>query len=378
MNGRRPLVVLAAGGTGGHVFPAEALAVELSNRGRELAFLTDARGDAFQDLSGRVEVYRIRARGLAGKGVIARLRGATDLLAGTIQARSVLGRLKPGAVVGFGGYASFPTLISACLSGFATAIHEQNAVLGRANRLLARHVTRIATSFQKVRNLPKSARTKVVCTGMPVRPTVTAVRERPYLAPGLDEPIYLLVLGGSLGATVFSDVVPKAMGLVNGTLRGRLRIVQQCRSEDLERVEAAYGELGVRAELSTFFSDVPARLAEAHLFIGRAGASTVAELMTAGLPAMFVPYPYAIDDHQAHNARAVADAGAGWSLLQDAFTPENLAARLEELFGTPETLERAAAAARGFGRPDAAERLADVVDDLLLGRQPQAVGGRAA
>ena len=377
MTGRRPLVVLAAGGTGGHVFPAEALAAELSNRGRELAFLTDARGNVFQGLSGGVEIHRIRAGGLAGKGAIARLRSATDLLVGTIQARAILRKLRPSAVVGFGGYASFPTLISACLSGLGTAVHEQNAVLGRANRLLARRVKRIATSFQRVRNLPNSARTKVICTGMPVRPAVAAVRERPYKTPDAGEPIRLLVLGGSLGATVFSDVLPKGMELLDGAIRGRLRIVQQCRPEDLERVKLAYKDLGVQAELSAFFSDVPAHLAAAHLFIGRAGASTVAELMTAGRPAIFVPYPYAVDDHQAYNASAVADAGAGWCMRQGGFTPETLAARLRELLETPEALERAAATARDFGRPDAASRLADLVDELLLERQPQADGGKS-
>ena len=377
MIGGRPLVVLAAGGTGGHVFPAEALAAELSNRGRALAFFTDTRGEAFRDFPGGVEIHRIRAGGLAGKGLVARLRSGADLLAGTIQARFILNKLRPGVVVGFGGYASVPTLVSACLSGFGTAIHEQNAVLGRANRLLARRVKRIATSFQKVGNVTNAAQAKVTFTGMPVRPAAAAVRERQYRAPGGQERIRLLVLGGSLGATVFSDVLPKALGLLDGALRGRLSIVQQCRTEDLERVEVAYRELEVQAELSSFFSDVPAHLGEAHLFIGRAGASTVAELMTAGRPAILVPYPHAVDDHQAHNARAVADAGAGWCMPQDTFSPVSLAGVLQDLFGSPEVLERFAAAARDFGRPDAASRLADLVDELLLESQSDRDVGRA-
>lgn len=360
-----PLVVLAAGGTGGHVFPAEALAEVLLARGCRLALVTDRRGGSHGGTLGRVETHRIRAGGLAGKSWLARLKAVPELLVGLFQARGLLGTLLPDVVVGFGGYASVPTMMAASLSGVATLLHEQNAVLGRANRLLAPRVKRIATSFEQVEAVPPEARDRLVHTGMPVRPAVAAMRDRPYDQPGAEGPVKLLVLGGSQGARVLSDVLPAAVALLPETLRRRLDIVQQCRPEDLERVKAAYAVLGMAPTLASFFDDIPERLAACHLLIGRAGASTVAEVLAVGRPSILVPYPHAIDDHQAANGHALDEVGAGWLMMQDSFTPEALAARLESLLAHPDTLGKAAACARAAGRPDAADRLADMVLGLL-------------
>jgi UDP-N-acetylglucosamine--N-acetylmuramyl-(pentapeptide) pyrophosphoryl-undecaprenol N-acetylglucosamine transferase len=256
-------------------------------------------------------------------------------------------------------------MMAAAYAGFPTAIHEQNAVIGRANRILAPRVGRIATSFARLRNIQPQAAARAVHTGMPVRPAVVALRERPYEVPRANGPLKLLVIGGSQGARVLSTVVPAAIALLPAAMRERLSLVQQCRPEDLERVRAAYAEARMAPTLASFFTDLPERLADCHLLIGRAGASTVAELTALGRPAILVPYPSAIDDHQTANAQAIDEAGGGWLMPEPAFTAEALAARLQSLFALPATLENAAAAARAVGRPDAAARLADMVQALL-------------
>ncbi len=359
-----PLVVLAAGGTGGHVFPAEALAGTLLDRGYRLALVTDRRGQAYGGTLGKLETHRVLAGGIAGRGPLAKVRALAELGLGVVQARALLSRLRPAAVLGFGGYASVPTMVAASLLGLPNAIHEQNAVLGRANRLLAARVRRIATSYAQVAHIDGRLAAKVVQTGMPVRPAVAALRGRP--APALDEAgeIRLLVLGGSQGARALSEVVPAALAALAAPLRRRLAVSQQCRPEDLEEVRRAYGASGVNATLESFFHDVPERMAAAHLVIARSGASTVAELTTLGRPAILVPYPHAIDDHQTANAHAVDEAGGAWLMPQASFTPGTLAARLDSLFTQPGTLARAAACAHSVGRPDAAARLADMVAAL--------------
>jgi len=360
-----PLVVLATGGTGGHVFPAEALAGKLSERGFRLALVTDRRGGVFSGVLGGLETHRIRAGGVAGKRLVALLQSGSELAIGLFQARALLKELRPQAVVGFGGYASVPTMLAACFGGYATAIHEQNAVLGRANRMLAPRVRRIATCFDQVEGLPDGTADKVTRTGMPVRPAVIACRETPY--PELDDsgPLNLMVVGGSQGARVLSDVVPAAIGGMQEALRKRLRITQQGRPEDLDRVRTAYADLGVAADLDSFFADLPERIAAAHLVIGRAGASTVAELTAIGRPAILVPYPHAVDDHQSGNAHAIDEAGGGWLMNEDVFTADALTKRLESLFGLPAVLQRTAANARAAGRPKAAEALAELVGGIV-------------
>jgi UDP-N-acetylglucosamine--N-acetylmuramyl-(pentapeptide) pyrophosphoryl-undecaprenol N-acetylglucosamine transferase len=287
-----------------------------------------------------------------------------ELGLGVMQARALLARLKPAAVIGFGGYASVPTMVAASLLGVPTAIHEQNAVLGRANRLLAGRVRRIATSFAQVAHIERAVAAKVTHTGMPVRPAVAALRDTPYAAPNGKGPLRLLVLGGSQGARVLSEVVPAALATLPESLRHRLAVSQQCRPEDLEGVRQAYAGTGIDATLESFFQDVPERMAAAHLVIARSGASTVAELTTLGRPAILVPYPHAIDDHQTANAHAVDETGAAWLMPQEVFTVDALAARLDALFTQPGTLARAAGCARAAGRPDAAQRLADLTAAL--------------
>lgn len=366
MSDLRPLVVLAAGGTGGHMFPAQALAAELSGRKCRLAVITDRRGDVWQGNTEGVETYRIRAGGLAGKNFLTRIQSGSGLAVGTLQARKILKRLHPKAVIGFGGYASIPTMLAASFGGYPTAIHEQNAVLGKANRMLAKRVKCIATSFEITDGLPKYGTARVVHTGMPLRPAIAAAIGRPYPSLTPDSPLSLLVIGGSQGARVFSDVVPEALGLLDKNLRRRIRVSQQCRPEDLERTRERYLALNLEADLKTFFDDVPERLASAHLLIGRSGASTAAETLAVGRPAILVPYPHAIDDHQTRNAHAIVEVGGGWLMPEETFTPSELSTRLGSLFSLPAIMTKSAAAAGDAATVNAAERFADLVLTLLL------------
>lgn len=357
-------IVLTAGGTGGHVFPAEALAAELLGRGHDLTLVTDARGATYGGVLGELKTVRVRAGKVAGMGRLGQVLGLFDILRGAFQARRVLADLRPGVVVGFGGYASIPAMWAGAQLGVPTVIHEQNGVLGRANRMLARRVSVIATAMEAVRLLPAGVRTERV--GMPVRQAIRSVREEPYPRLAGTGPLRLLVMGGSQGARVLSDVVPGALAALPPALRARLEVSQQCRPEDLERVQAAYDRADLKTvTLKSFFDDIPERLAGAHLVIARAGASTVGELAVAGRPGILVPLPGAIDDHQTANARALDAAGGGWLIPQDRFTVEHLAARLTDLFEMPSALEAAAGAARAHGLPDAAARLADVVEGVL-------------
>lgn len=363
----RPLIVLATGGTGGHVFPAETLAAELAARGCRLALFTDRRGGEFGGRLDEVDTHRIRAGGIAGKSPVDRLMSTAEIGLGTMQAWQLLKQLRPAAAVGFGGYASVPTMTAATFAGMRTAIHEQNAVLGRANRLLAGRVNRIATAFKEVRSVPAGAEAKVVRTGMPVRPVISAVRDRVYPPLDGDSPLNILVFGGSQGAHVFSQVVPQALGMLDPRFKDRLRVVQQCRDEDIAAVRGQYGSLGINADLRPFFGDIPQRYAAAHLVICRSGASTVAELTAIGRPAIMVPYPHAIDDHQAFNAHALDDAGGGWLMPETSFAADALATRLDSLFSLPRLLEKAAAAAKAAGAPDAVAMLADMVMGMVPG-----------
>jgi UDP-N-acetylglucosamine--N-acetylmuramyl-(pentapeptide) pyrophosphoryl-undecaprenol N-acetylglucosamine transferase len=360
-------VVIAAGGTGGHFFPAEALAAELVRRGQRVALMTDARsaGLASPVFEGR-ERFVLRGAGIAGRGAARAVGAALALAAGTVQARAVLSRLDAAALVGFGGYPSVAPVLGARLlrKRPAVLLHEQNAVLGRANRALSRFAGRLALSFAHTTRLPVGVVHSV--TGNPVRPAIAALAGTPYLPPGVT--VHILVLGGSLGARVFSDVVPSALAGLPAALRCRLRVTQQCRAEDVARVRAAYEAAGIPADLATFFPDVAERLAAAHLVIARAGASTVAELAVVGRPAILVPLPHAIDDHQTANAAALSDAGGAWLLPQPGFTPGALALRLERLLTETVLLCDAAAHAATLGHAGAAARLADLVEAAIAAR----------
>jgi UDP-N-acetylglucosamine--N-acetylmuramyl-(pentapeptide) pyrophosphoryl-undecaprenol N-acetylglucosamine transferase len=370
-------VVLAAGGTGGHVFPAQALAGELLSRGHALALVTDQRGADYGGALAQIDRYLVRAGTLGSGGLGRAIGGLTNVVAGVFQARSLLRRLRPSAVIGFGGYPSLPTMIAAARLNIPAAIHEQNAVLGRANRLLASRVAVIATSFPDTRGLTPPNRQKAFLCGNPVRPEVVAARAQAYAPPQNGGPINILVTGGSQGASVLSDVVPAALAKLPAGLRARTQVTQQCRPEDLADVRRAYDATGIGADLCPFIEDLAGKLAGAHIAIVRAGASTVAELGMIGRPAVLVPYPHATDDHQTQNARALADAGAAWLMPQDGFDPDSLSGLLRSLFDAPGRLVTAATAARALGRPDAAACLADLVVGLAGANGGGAVNGVA-
>ncbi|HVZ69322.1 MAG TPA: undecaprenyldiphospho-muramoylpentapeptide beta-N-acetylglucosaminyltransferase [Rhizomicrobium sp.] len=356
-------VVLSAGGTGGHLFPAQALAEELVRRGNNIVVMTDGRGANFTRAFPGAEIETVPAATFAGKGLGLKILAAIEIGIGVIAASLKLARIKPAAVIGFGGYPSLPVMLAASFSHLPTAILEQNTVLGRVNRLVANRVRIVAAAFPIARFAPRDT-SKIVMTGNPVRPEVLEAANIPYRAPALDGPLCILVFGGSQGARALSEVVPQAVALLKPDIRARLSIVQQCRPEDLEKVRAVYEEAKIEAELASFFSDLPRRIAAAHLVIARAGAGTLAELAAIGRPAILIPLPGATDDHQTPNADVFANAGAGWRVPQDQLTPQFLAAMLEQAFSLPEDLAKRAAAARTLARPDAAQRLADVIEKL--------------
>lgn len=368
-----PLALIAAGGTGGHVFPARALAETLLARGWRVGLVTDKRGTAFETEAGDLEVFRIHAAGIAGRGLWAKLKAATTLARGFIECRKIVHQQKPAVVVAFGGYVSVPPVIAAYARQIPIVLHEQNAVLGRANRLLASRATAIATSFAQVEKIPAEARNAVLMTGNPVRVGIRALRERDYPHLGETEKFELLVTGGSQGASVFAELIPEAIANLPEALRARIRISQQTREAELDRVVGIYRHLGVKATVQKFFGDMPERLATAHLLVCRSGASTVAENTVAGRPALLVPYPHATDDHQTANARAIEAQGGAWTLPQAALSAEQLSRQLEDLMTHPETLTAAAQAAHRAGVPDAVERLADLVADTARLRAGQAL-----
>ena len=352
-------VLVAAGGTGGHLFPAEALAAALIERGITVHLVTDRRAERYGGAFSEQTTHVVSSATLGSRNPIAVARTAILLGRGLCQARQLIRRLKPAAVVGFGGYPTVPPVLAATWSGVPSLIHDANAVIGRANRFLAPRVSAIATSFPNVfRDRPELAG-KATLTGNPVRPAVVAAAAAPYPAPG--DPLRLLIFGGSQGARVMADIVPSAIGLLDPPLRARLAIVQQARDEDLARVRAAYAKLGVVAETAPFFADLPARIAASHLIVSRSGASTVAELAAIGRPAILVPLPHALDQDQFANAGVLEAAGGAIRLTQDAFTPRRLAAELAAMVAAPQLLTAMAAAAKSVGRLDAAGRLADLV-----------------
>lgn len=359
MTNPKPLtVVLAAGGTGGHVFPAKALAEALKAKGHTPILITDKRSAQYGHF-GDIEVSTIPAAG-SGGGIIRKLMGAVNIMLGMAKAGYLLHMASPDVVVGFGGYPSFPTMLAAIHRGYKTIIHEQNSILGRVNKHLAPQVNAIATAFPDVSGLSEAARTKVMLTGNPIRAAITAIRHHPY--PSLQEGFRLLVTGGSQGASVFAGIVPESLAALPEIFRARLHVDQQCRKEDVERVRAFYQQAGIKAEIAPFFEDMPERLANAHLVICRAGASTLAEITVSGRPAILVPYPYAMDNHQMTNAKAVEATGGAWAIDEKEFTSAWLTGTLEQLFKEPSLLGAAAEKIKAAGHPDAAEKLLELVE----------------
>jgi len=359
--------VLAAGGTGGHMVPAHALGRELARRGHRVALITDERGKRIPGLFEGIETHVMPAGRVQG-GPIGWIKGWLGIRAGREMARRLYRDFKPTAVVGFGGYPAFPALLAALDCGIATAVHEQNAVLGRVNRLLAGRVDAIATAYPDVQRLKRKFAAKTHLVGNPVREEVKAIGRERFLDYGEATPLNLLVTGGSQGATILSTVVPEGLGRMPERLRTRLKVVQQCRPEDIEAVRAAYQRLGIAAELTTYLEDLPSVLAQSHLVVARAGASTIAELTVAGRPAILVPLPSAMDDHQTANAHEMAAEGGAKAIPQSQFTPERLAREIVALAADPEALIAAAAHAKKCGHPNATKDLADLIEGF--GRTP--------
>ena len=354
-------VLVAAGGTGGHLFPAEALAAALGKRGIHVQLATDGRAKRYSDNFPADAIHVIPSATIRGRDPLSLARTGIILTYGLTKAWLKLSSLRPAIVVGFGGYPTLPPLLAATLRGIPTIIHEQNGVMGRANRLLAPRVTAIATSFPGVLDKDRALAAKATRTGNPVRPAVVAAAATPYVPPDAAGPLHLLVFGGSQGARVMSEIVPPAIERLEPRLQMRLNVVQQAREEDLAEVRRIYARAGVAAEVEPFFSDLPARLAAGQLVISRSGASTVAELAAIGRPAILVPLPHSLDQDQRANAGVLEQAGGAIRLDQAEFTPDRLAAEIGALAADPARLLSMAAAARSAGVLDAAERLADLV-----------------
>ena len=361
-------VLLAAGGTGGHLFPAEALARVLASRGIVVELMTDTRALAYTGTFPARTIHAVSSATPSGRSVTSKARAGVQLSLGTLKAYGLLGVIKPRAIVGFGGYPTVPPIVAAAWRRVPVLLHEQNAVMGRANRFLAGRATRIATGFPHLGKAGPEIVAKTVHTGNPIRPAVLTAAEIPY--PGLQNgTLHLLVTGGSQGARVMADVVPPALVSLPAALRSRLHVVQQARGEDEDRVRGAYRDAGIAAEVAPFFSNLPERIAQAHLVIGRSGASTVSELAIIGRPSILVPLPGALDQDQAANAAILGDIGAAAVVLQKDFTPALLAGEVARCLENPSHLAERGNAARAVGEPRGAERLADLVMSLAEGAQ---------
>lgn len=359
-------ILISAGGTGGHMFPAEALARDLIGRGYRVALATDVRGKKYEPFADGVPTYVLKSATIK-PGLLSKVKTVLSLAIGYFQARQLVDKLKPSVVIGFGGYPSFPAVYAAQKKNIPTIIHEQNAILGKANAYLAPKADRIALSWNNVESIEESDAVRSVVTGNPVRPDIAALYNKPYPALEQGGALKILVLGGSQGAKIFGEVLPEMVKQLSPDHKARLDIVQQCIDEDIEQVRAAYAEAGVKAELAIFFDNVAERLENCHLVIARSGAGTVCEVTTAGRPAIFVPYPWHKDQQQKRNADAVFDAGGAWVMTQDGFTVEALLARIETFLQNPESLFNAAENARSCGKPDAARKLGNLVTALASG-----------
>lgn len=371
-------VILASGGTGGHIFPARALAEELLRRHYVVTLMTDMRGVRYEEMFPGVRVIRVASGSPSVRGLAGKIKAGFALLKGILQSRRILRELKPAVVVSFGGYPSMPPAAAAAQLGIPLLLHEQNAVLGRVNRLLARRARFIATSFDHTESPDVSIAAKMIHTGNPVRGTILTLAGQGYRAPEADGPLNVLVLGGSQGAAVLSEIVPAALAALPDALRTRLQVVQQCRGEDLEKVSARYEMSGIPASLATFFDNVPELLRDCHLAITRSGASTLAELAIAGRPALLVPFKHAMDDHQRKNAKEAVEAGAARMVLQDDFTVDEASRQIADLLRHPERLAAMAAAMAALAEEKAADKLADLLECCIPANNDIKKTGKAA
>ena len=358
----RKIAVVAAGGTGGHLFPAQALAEALIARGWGIVLASDERvAGLAQDFPAERRIGLSAATFKPGDP-IGMVRAGFAVMRGAMKARSLFREINPNVVVGFGGYPSAPALVAAVLDRRPTVIHEQNAVMGRANRFLAPHVKQVACAFPTLKKAPPGIAERAQVVGNPVRPPIRALAEVPYIPPEPNGPLRVLITGGSQGARLLSELVPEAIKALPEDLRKRLIIQQQTRAESMNTARRAYRDALVDAEIAPFFRDIASRLRDAHLVIGRSGAGTVCEFAVAGKPAILVPLAIAIDDDQGQNAKLLADAGGAEIARESQLTVESLAGALEKLLNNPDRLARMAAASRSVAIPDAAEKLADVVE----------------
>lgn len=366
MRRRTSHIVLAAGGTGGHMFPALALMEELLERGHKVTLITDKRGLNYRKLFKGIKIYEVDSASFAGKGIIGKILSIPKIISGIFTARSILKMINPGTVIGFGGYPSFPTLRAALTLNIPTCLHEQNAVLGKVNRHLAKSVDAVALSFEKTKKVKWHNYNYVAVTGNPVRKDIVEIGDLYYPTLGDDKIFRILVIGGSQGASIFSEVVPQAISTLPRASQRRLQITQQCREEDIEAVRAIYADTKIAVELTTFIDDLPNCLRWSHLVIGRAGASTISELSTGGRPAILVPYPHATDNHQMENSRELVDAGGAWLYQNHEFNASTLAKLLQRMARHPSEVWQAAEQSRKVGKPYASNDLADLVERLAL------------
>ncbi len=366
----RGVIVLAAGGTGGHLFPAQALAEELVRRGYIIHLITDERVADYGKSFPAIETHIVPSATLSFSKPWLLPQRLLKLFRGVQAAKVILERIKPVAVIGFGGYPSFPPIIAASRLRIPSCVHDQNAIMGRANKVLSRFVDAVASSFPTLAGLPNKAKLKMVVTGNPVRTLVMAQQASPYPATGADQIFNLLVFGGSQGARFFAEFMPKVVAELPKAVLKTLHVTQQCRPEDIEAVKAAYAPRDFSFDLQAFFTDMPKRIADSHLVFCRSGASTIAELGVIGRPAIMVPLPHAIDNDQLRNAESFANAGAGWIKPQAELKPPEFAAFLTRLRYQEGELLAASRAALAHGKPDAAQRLADLTERLLEKKQP--------
>ena len=365
---KAPLIALAAGGTGGHIFPAQALGEVLKKQGFRVLYVTEARGQRFQDNDAASDTALLTIGSASGGGLLSKLRKLTDVLKGAFQAYRIMKRENPAVIVGFGGHPSAPAMVAGVLLRLPRMVHEQNAVLGRSNRILANHVSKIATSHETTRNINPRWQDKVVYSGNPVRLAFQDFEEIQYAPPGSTGPINILIIGGSQGAKALSDLVPVALGKLPEDIKKRLNITQQCRPELEAETIAAYKQLEIKATVSPFFNNIPTLMSQAHLVICRSGASTVSEIIATNRPAIFIPYPYAKDNHQMWNVKSLSDNNAAILLTEDGLNSDALADKIAVLLSDHTALKKMAKNLLSFRREAAAEKLAEVVRDLSKGQ----------
>jgi len=359
-------IMICAGGTGGHMFPALALAQDLKSRDYRVVIVTDTRTVHYTKDQGLDHVHVISSATIAG-GMISKAKGAMALIKGYIQSYQLIQKHKPSLVIGFGGYPSMPPMIAAQRNDIPTVIHESNAVLGKANAFLAKKAERIALSLPEMSSIDDVDRPRVVVTGNPIRADIAGLYAHPYKTPEQDDPFHIAVMGGSLGAKVMADNVPQALSSLGDDLKSRLNIIQQCHEKDMPIVQEIYDKAGIAVTLKPFIDNVPEVLKQSHLIVARSGASTVSEIAVAGIPAIYVPYPHHADQQQKINAQTISRVGGAWVMEEKDLTPSSLAARIESLMRSPESLFKAAEAARSCAKPEATRKLGNLVIALVKG-----------